>query len=156
MELLTTVRPYDIIEPNCRTQLQKNPNAVLSDRSNCSRSFIIESTHSRRKMSSSEELFREGNAFSGESGSSVSTINLEDYPASEPEIEITGVRQSSPRIGDLPQDQWPKHVRDAPAFSSGYPYVEGNWSTGEFGDNKRADEENNAGKRLNYGIGVLS
>ncbi|PON43324.1 hypothetical protein PanWU01x14_275220, partial [Parasponia andersonii] len=79
-------------------------------------------------MSSSEELFREGNAFSGESGSSVSTINLDDYPASEPEIEITGVRQRSPRIGDLPQDQWPKHVRDAPAFSSGYPYVEGNWS----------------------------
>ncbi|PON52242.1 hypothetical protein PanWU01x14_210840 [Parasponia andersonii] len=46
-------------------------------------------------MSSSEELFSEGNAFSGESGSS---------------------------------DQWPRHVRDAPAFSSGYQYIEGNWS----------------------------
>ncbi|PON71699.1 hypothetical protein PanWU01x14_071540 [Parasponia andersonii] len=79
-------------------------------------------------MSSSEEIFREVDAFPGESSSSVSTINLEDYPTSEPEIEITGVRQRSPQIGDLPQDQWPKHVRDAPAFSSGYPYVEGNWS----------------------------
>ncbi|PON79277.1 hypothetical protein PanWU01x14_013930, partial [Parasponia andersonii] len=79
-------------------------------------------------MSSSEELFREGNAFSGESGSSVSTINLEDYPESEPGIEITGARQCSPRICDLPQDQWPRHIRDAPAFSSGYQYIEGNWS----------------------------
>ncbi|PON68689.1 hypothetical protein PanWU01x14_092960 [Parasponia andersonii] len=79
-------------------------------------------------MSSSEELFREGNAFSGESNSSVSSINLEDYLEPEPEIEITGARQSSPRIDDLPQDQWPRHIRDAPAFSSGYQYVEGNWS----------------------------
>ncbi|PON48309.1 hypothetical protein PanWU01x14_238380 [Parasponia andersonii] len=51
-----------------------------------------------------------------------------DYPESEPEIEITGARQSSPRIGDLPQDQWPRHIRDAPTFSSGYQYIEGNWS----------------------------
>ncbi|PON72087.1 hypothetical protein PanWU01x14_069290, partial [Parasponia andersonii] len=78
-------------------------------------------------MSSNEE-FREGNAFSRDSDSSVSSINLEDYLEPEPEVEITGVRQSSPRIGDLPQDQWPRHIRDAPAFSSGYQYVEGNWS----------------------------
>ncbi|PON51293.1 hypothetical protein PanWU01x14_217620 [Parasponia andersonii] len=78
------------------------------------------------KMSSSEE-FREGNTFSRESNSSISSINLEDYLEPEPEIEITGARQSSPRIGDLPQDQWPRHIRDAPAFSSGYQYIEGNW-----------------------------
>ena len=54
-------------------------------------------------MSSSEEL-REGNAFSGESSfseSSSSSINLDDY-IEQPEVEITGTRQSSPRIGDLP------------------------------------------------------
>ncbi|PON74565.1 hypothetical protein PanWU01x14_049720, partial [Parasponia andersonii] len=66
-------------------------------------------------MSSSED-FREGNAFSGESSNtSVSSINLENYLEPEPEVEITRVRQSSPRIGDLPQDQWPRHIRDAPA-----------------------------------------
>ncbi|PON67895.1 hypothetical protein PanWU01x14_100630 [Parasponia andersonii] len=77
-------------------------------------------------MSSSEE-FREGNMFSGESDSSVSSINLKEYLKPEPEIEITGAKHSSPRIGDLLQDQWPRHIRDAPTFSSGYQYVEGNW-----------------------------
>lgn len=80
-------------------------------------------------MSSSEEL-REGNAFSGESSfseSSSSSINLDDY-IEQPEVEITGTRQSSPRIGDLPQDQWPQHIRDAPEYAKGHQYVEGDWS----------------------------
>ncbi|PON48935.1 hypothetical protein PanWU01x14_233360, partial [Parasponia andersonii] len=79
-------------------------------------------------MSNSED-FREENAFSGESeNSSVSSINLEDSLEPEPEVKITGVRQNSPRIGDFPQDQWPRHIKDAPAFATGYQYIEGNWS----------------------------
>ncbi|PON58623.1 hypothetical protein PanWU01x14_165130 [Parasponia andersonii] len=80
------------------------------------------------QMFSSED-FREGNAFSGKSSnSSVSSINLDDYLEPEPKVEITGVMQNSPRIGDLPPDQWPRHIRDVPAFAMGYQYVEGDWS----------------------------
>ena len=82
-------------------------------------------------MSSSED-FREGNAFSGESSFSsastkTSSIDLDDY-VERPEVEITGTRQSSPRMGDLPQDQWPQHIRDAPEYAKGHQYVEGDWS----------------------------
>ncbi|PON44694.1 hypothetical protein PanWU01x14_264770 [Parasponia andersonii] len=67
-------------------------------------------------MSSSED-FREGNAFLGESSNtSISSINFEDYLELEPEVEITRVRQSSPRIGDLPQDQWPS-ISEMPLHS---------------------------------------
>ena len=74
-------------------------------------------------MSSSEEL-REGNAFSGESSfsktsSKTSSINLDDY-IERPEVEITGARQGSPRIGDFPPEQWPQHIRDAPEYARGY------------------------------------
>ncbi|PON71083.1 Agenet domain containing protein [Parasponia andersonii] len=126
--LLVFFLPFLALFENFRNL--KNPNAVLPLRSLQSLPFRIDSILSfeERSISSSEELFREGNAFSGESSSSVSSINLEDYLEPEPEIEITGARQSSPRIGDLPQDQWPRHIRDAPAFSSGYQYIEGNWS----------------------------
>ncbi|PON63506.1 hypothetical protein PanWU01x14_131700 [Parasponia andersonii] len=80
-------------------------------------------------MSKSEEI-REGNAFLGESSfseASTSSINLENYIEQESEIEITGTRQSSPRIGDLLQDQWPQHVRDALEFAGGFNYIQGDW-----------------------------
>ena len=81
-------------------------------------------------MSSSEEL-REGNAFSGESSfsdssSKSSSIDLDDY-IEQPEVEITGARQNSPRIGDLPPDQWPRNIKDAPEYARGHQYVEGDW-----------------------------
>ena len=50
------------------------------------------------QMSSSEEL-RKGNTFSEESSfsdTSTSSTDIEDYLEPEPEVEITGTKQSSP------------------------------------------------------------